>query len=70
MNHQLQKNNSTACTFFLFTLLGIWNTGYTAEFVYRDLLGNTVASEKCQAKDQAIQRATSHDELNRFAKIL
>lgn len=68
MNTYRLIKNTAAGRLLLLIVLGAGTNGFAAEFIYRDLLGNTVPSEKCLPKDQAIQRATSEFELKRFSK--
>lgn len=42
---------------------------HSAEFIFLDLLGNTLPSAKCQSEEQARSRATSDYELARYAKV-
>lgn len=39
-----------------------------AEYVFRDLMGNTLASAKCAAKDEAVAKATETYTIDKFTK--
>lgn len=50
--------------------LGGWlSTAYPAEFIYLDLMGNTIPSSKCHLEDVARSRASSTLEIDRYAKV-
>ena len=49
-------------------LLGLSTPALSAEFIYTDLLGNSLPSQKCSAEDQAKSRANSEYELARYSK--
>ncbi len=42
---------------------------FSAEFIFLDLLGNTLPSAKCQTEESARTRASSEYELSRYAKV-
>lgn len=48
----------------------VWSfDAYSAEFIFVDLLGNTLPSAKCQAAGVAASNATSEYELARYARV-
>ncbi|MGX2038918.1 hypothetical protein ACWJKU_02125 [Methylocaldum sp. MU1018] len=44
-------------------------TAYAAEYIERDLMGNTIPPQKCAAKDEAAQKATDSYNVTKFAKL-
>lgn len=54
----------------LLTLLSLLSgTVWAAEYIYRDLMGNTLPSEKCSTRSEAEGKATDPYNLKRHAKI-
>lgn len=49
---------------------GLWSSqSSSAEFIFLELMGNTIPSAKCQSPEVAISRASSEYELARYAKV-
>jgi hypothetical protein len=52
----------------LFSLLVQSQPALTAEYIFRDLMGNTIPATKCAAKDAAETRATDAYTVDNFRK--
>jgi hypothetical protein len=44
------------------------SVAWSTEYIYRELMGNTIASQNCQAKPLAEQRATEQYTIDKFTK--
>ena len=57
---------------YLICLLGVFmllsGTAFGAEFIYRDLMANTLPAPRCEAKAQAIASASQSYNLDRYAR--
>ncbi len=54
--------------FFIATLCLYASTASATEYIYRDLMANTLASPQCKTKDQSIKAASSDGRVKRYAK--
>lgn len=53
----------------LLTFLSLFsNAGFTTEYVYRDLMGNTLPPPKCEAQSKAVARAAKTSYIKRYSK--
>lgn len=52
---------------FLLLALGLGNA-HASDYIFRDLLGNTLAPQKCSTKSDAEQRATDTYTIGKFTK--
>jgi hypothetical protein len=43
-------------------------TAFAAEYIERNLLGNTIPAQKCAAKDEAVQKATDRYTIDKFTR--
>lgn len=57
-----------ALAFSAALLLGFGNAG-ASEYIYRDLMGNTLPAQKCAVKPEAEQRATDTYNVNKYTKM-
>lgn len=67
MNHRASILSKAAC-FVLLWMVGGQPT-LAAEYIFRELIGNTLPPLKCQHEEMARERASSDYELNRYAKV-
>jgi hypothetical protein len=44
-------------------------TAVSAEYIYRDLMGNTLPSQKCSAKPEAEHKATDPYNISKYTKV-
>ena len=68
MNPRVSALPLKAAGFALFCLIG-GQPLEAAEFIFRELMGNTLPPLKCQPEAAARERASSSYELNRYAKV-
>jgi len=44
-------------------------TAFAADYIERDLMGNTIAPQKCATKTEASEKATDSYNINKFTKL-
>lgn len=54
--------------FFIATLCLFATTASATEYIYRDLMANTLASPQCKPKAQSIKSASTDGRVKRYAK--
>jgi hypothetical protein len=53
----------------LLTVLSFYTvTSFATEYIYRDLMANTLPPPKCEAKSEAVARASKQSYMNRYTK--